>query len=424
MTARLSAKQRRSIRDCTARINIWEGAVRSGKTVASLIAWLHFIAHAPRDGELVMVGRTRETVGRNLLAVLNGPLFGQFAKQVRYTPGAPQALIFGRVVHIIGANDVASETRIRGLTVAGAYVDEATVIPQVFWQQLVARMSVHGARLFATTNPDSPAHWLKRDWLDRADSDLRSWHFTLDDNAALDPAYVAYLKRQYTGLWYRRFILGAWVIAEGAVYDMWDPARHVVHNLPRIADWLAVGIDYGTTNPFHAVLLGIGVDNRIYVASEYRYESKKERRQLADSEYSGRLRGWMREIQIPGSTARGVQPRYIVVDPSATSFRVQLNQDGVTTWPADNSVLDGIRIVSTLLSAQPRPRLLVHKSCSALIAELSTYSWDEKAQLKGEDKPLKVADHGCDALRYGLKTTHAIWADIVTETPALAEDHF
>lgn len=410
----MSRKQLVSIAHANARINIWQGAVRSGKTVSSLLRWLMFVADAPRGGELLMVGRTRETVHRNLFVTLQNPdLFGALAYQIQYTPGAPMATILGRRVHVVGANDVTSEMKIRGLTLAGAYVDEATILPKSFWDQLVARLSVPGAKLFATTNPDSPSHWLKTDWLSRGDPSVRSWHFTLDDNKSLDPAYVAHLKRMYVGLWYRRFVLGNWVVAEGAVYDMWDPRRHIVANTPRITDWLACSIDYGTTNPFHAVLLGLGVDHRLYAVNEWRYDSRAQRRQLADAEYSGRLRGWLKQIPIPGSTGRGVKPRYIVVDPSATSFRVQLHADGIASWAADNAVLDGIRLVSSLLAVQPRPQLLIHKSCKYLIEELPAYSWDEKAQQKGEDKPIKINDHGCDSLRYGIKTTHSVWQGIL-----------
>lgn len=416
----LSDKQVVSIDEAKARVNLWEGAVRSGKSVAADFAWFNFIKNSPPSGDLVMIGRTTSTINRNVLNVMKDPLiFGDLARSVSYTPGAETATILGRTVYVLGANDVQSEAKVRGMTVAGAYCDEITVQPKVTFEQLVARMSVHGARLFGTTNPDSPHHWLKKDWIDRADRDMRVFHFELDDNPFLDPAFVAYLKRQYTGLWYRRFIRGLWVMAEGAIYDMWDPRRHVVHNVPRIVDWLTVAVDYGTSNPFHALLIGVGVDHRLYVVAEYRYDSKKQRRQATDSEYSGQLRAWMKQIRIPGSNARGIDPRYVVVDPSAASFRMQLHQDGVHTWAADNSVLDGIRLISTLLSPQPRPKLLVHRSCVDLIGEMSAYSWDEKAQLKGEDKPIKVADHGCDALRYGIKTTHSVWQSIIqTDQPS------
>jgi PBSX family phage terminase large subunit len=406
----MGARQLLSIADSQARINIWEGAVRSGKTVASLLRWLMFVANAPAGGELLMIGRTRETIHRNLFVVLQNPdLFGELSEQVKYTPGAPMATILGRRVHVIGANDIAAETKIRGLTVAGAYVDEITILPRVFWDQLIARMSVVGAKLFGTTNPDSPSHWLKADWLGKNDPSIRSWHFTLDDNKSLDPEYVAHLKRMYVGLWYRRFILGQWVVAEGAIYDMWDPQVHVVANVPIITDWLTCAVDYGTTNPFHAVMIGIGVDSRLYVTREYRYDSRAERRQLTDVDYSRRLRQWMRTVPIPGTAIGGVTPQYVVIDPSATSFRVQLHQDGVSSWPADNTVVDGIRLVASLLGASPRPKLLIHRSCKYLIDELPAYSWDEKYQLKGEDKPIKVNDHGCDALRYGLFTTRSVW---------------
>ncbi len=425
MTTGLSEKQVISIHRATGRVNLLEGAVRSGKTVASIFAWFNFVRNAPASGELVMMGRTKDTIYRNVIRVMQDPaIFGELAFSVQYTPGANMATILGRTVHILGANDIQSEAKIRGMTVAGAYVDEITVLPKVTFQQLVARMSVAGAKLFGTTNPDSPHHWLKKEWIDRHDRDVRVFHFELDDNPFLDPSYVAYIKRQYTGLWYQRFIRGKWVTAEGAIYDMWDPRRHIVHNTPRIADWLCASVDYGTTNPFHALMIGLGVDNRLYATSEYRYDSRKQHRQLTDGEYSGQLRAWMRKIPIPGSSARGVKPRYLVVDPSATSFRVQLHQDGETSWPADNSVLDGIRLVSTLLSAQPRPKLLIHKSCKALIEEMPGYSWDEKAQLKGEDKPIKVADHGCDALRYGVKTTHAIWQNILDDNLVSSESRF
>lgn len=407
LDALLSPKQQRSIAEASARINLWEGAVRSGKTIASLWRWLLYVAAAPTGGELVMVGRTADTVFRNLLQpLMNADLFGSFAKQVHYTPGARTARIFGRLVHIIGANDVQAEAKIRGMTVAGAYVDEVTILPKVFWDQLVARISVVGAKLFGSTNPDSPAHWLKTDWLEAGNPGVRSWHFTLDDNGALDPEYVAHLKRSYVGLWYRRFILGQWVIAEGAIYDMWDDTQHVVDRLPNIVYWLGTGIDYGTTNPLHAVLIGRGDDHRLYATAEYRYDSRQQRKQLTDVEYSARYRDWLANAPIPNTDLTGISPSYHVLDPSAASFRMQLHVDGISAHLADNSVLDGIRTVSSLLGQR---KLLIHRSCVELIKELPGYSWDEKASLAGEDKPLKVNDHGCDGLRYIIQTTQSVW---------------
>lgn len=413
----LSDKQILSIHHATRRVNIWEGAVRSGKSVGANVSWFAHVRNRPPMGELAIIGRTKDTASRNVISVLKEPsLYGPLAKTVAYTEGANSCTILGQTVHVLGANDVASETKIRGMTLAGALVDEATIIPETTFQQTVARMSVPGARLFATTNPDSPAHWLKRDWIDRDDPDIISFHFGLDDNPFLEPEYVAWLKRQYTGLWRKRFVDGLWVLAEGAIYDAFDPDIHTCDpfRIPYITKWLGLGIDYGTTNPFHAVLAGIGVDRRIYVVAEYRHDSRAAHRQMTDAEYSTALRHWLTTVTIPQTELHGVAPEYVVVDPSATSFRVQLHRDGISPWPADNSVADGIRTVATLLGNE---QLVISRACKHLIDELSSYAWDPSAQAKGEDKPLKVNDHGADALRYLLFTAQPVWQSLVATVP-------
>lgn len=415
----LSPAQIASVRQSRARINLWTGAIRAGKTVASLLRWLLYVRNAPPGGRLVVVGRTKDTINRNLFAVLTDPaLFGPMAYEVHYTPGANVAYIFGRIIDIIGAHDARSESRLRGMTCAGAYVDEATLVPNEFWTQLLGRMSVPGAMLFATTNPDNPAHWLRKDFLLRPrDVRLRHWHFTLDDNPSLDPEFKAAIKAQFVGLWFRRFVLGHWVAAEGAIYDMWDEQRHVVDELPLIDRWISCGVDYGTSNPFAAIALGLGVDRRLYVASEYRYDSRQAHRSKTDAEYSEALRGWLNDIELPGAGTfdehtrlwrplRGITPEWTCVDPSAASFVTQLHRDGLLPTKARNNVLDGIRNVASLLATY---RLLVHSSCKALIAEIPGYSWDDKKAKEGEDVPIKADDHSCDALRYGVHTTEAAW---------------
>lgn len=425
----LSRAQVRSIAHATARMNVWEGAVRSGKTIASLLAWLLYVADAPRGGVLVVAGKTLDTIARNVFGPLSDPaLFGEFAQHVKYTRGASTAVILGRQIEIIPANDAKAEAKLRGLTAAGAYVDEATLVPEAYWTQLLARLSVAGARLFATTNPDGPGHWLRKKFLLRkGELDLRSWRFTLDDNPSLDPQYVRSLKAEYVGLWYRRFILGEWCLAEGAVFDMWDEDRHVVDELPAMDRWLAVGIDYGTVNPFAALLLGVGspepdpsrpagVTRRLYLVDEWRYDSRTALRQLTDSEYAGNVHRWLREIERPGEQGanRGVSPEWWVVDPSAASFKTQLwrgdRQAGAppvsTVTDADNAVVDGIRLVATLLA---RDLLRVHRRCEGWREEIPGYSWDDEKALKGEDAPIKADDHSLDAGRYAVKTTEWAW---------------
>ena len=404
----MSRKQIRSIMECSARINIWSGAVRSGKTIASLLAFLFALVRAPHNGIIFVVGRTIQTVERNLIEVLQqhtGP-FGPISRYVHHTRGSNTAVILGRVVHLVGANDVTAEGRIRGATAALIYIDEATLIPEAFFTMCLSRLSVRGSKLLCTTNPDGPMHWLRQKFMLRPELNLRQWHFTLDDNPSLDPSYVRDLKAEYTGLFYRRFILGEWCLAEGAVYSSWDPDRHVVTDLPIMSQWVALGIDYGTVNPFAAEMIGLGADGRLYVTSEYYYDSRAKMRELTDLQYANELIAWMGRVPVPGSTLRGIRPRYVVLDPSAASFRRQLHNLGVTSVHAKNDVMQGIRTVSSLLASG---RLLVHESCTGLIAEFPSYSWDPKAAEKGEDAPLKVDDHALDATRYGIFTVEALW---------------
>ncbi len=178
--------QRLSVAHADRRINIWEGSIRSGKTVASVIAWLAYVAAAP-PGELAIIGKTERTVARNILPVI-GAL-------VPYKKTEGGILLLGRMVWIIGANDEGAEGKLRGMTLAGAYVDEATLVPLNFWKQLLGRLSVPGARLLGTTNPDSPHHWLLKDYLEnpKLEGTLRRFTFRIADATYLDPEYVAAL---------------------------------------------------------------------------------------------------------------------------------------------------------------------------------------------------------------------------------------
>lgn len=406
LTGILSTKQEQSIAWSTARINVWEGAIRSGKTLSSLLRWMMYVAKAP-PGELIMAGRSVWSLSRNIFTQLQDPtIMGPAAEHVVYTPGAVTARILGRRVHVIGATDVRAEAKIRGITCAGAYVDEATIMPESFWVQLLGRMSVPGSKVFATTNADNASHWLKTGYIDNRDLDIKAFHFTLDDNPSLTQEYLTAIKAEFTGLWHRRFILGEWCAAEGAVYDMWDPAIHVVDDLPFMRNMLAVGVDYGTTNPFAAVLIALGGNNCLYVISEMRWDARRQHRQLTDVELSQRFRDWLNGLVVPGTRLIGITPERIFVDPSAASFKVQLFRDHFTAHDANNNVGDGIRSVASLLGAR---KLRVHSSCKGLITEISGYSWDDAAALKGVDKPIKVADHSVDALRYAVHSTRSAW---------------
>ena len=399
-----AGKQLDSILDSTARINIWQGSVSSGKTISSLIRWIEFCQNGAK-GNLLMVGKTERTLKRNVIDVLGEILDGSGSLVTR--TGSGEIQIGSRTIYIVGANDERAEAKIRGLTLAGAYGDEVTLWSESFFNMLLSRLRVPNAQLFLTTNPDSPNHWLKKKFLDReSELDIQNFSFQLGDNHTLDPKYVESLKAEYSppsSLWYRRFINGEWIMAEGAVYDCFDRTENIVSELPKMREYY-VGIDYGTTNPLCALLIGEGVDDQLYVVKEYYYDSATKQRQLSDAEYSRELRNFL----------DGYDVRKIFVDPSAASFITQLWRDnhlGVTK--ANNNVQDGIRIVYNLIGSR---KLKIHSSCNRLIEEIESYVWDVKQQERGEDKPLKRNDHAVDALRYVMIALGAIWRHWITRS--------
>jgi len=387
---KMSEKQYRSIQEADARLNIWQGAVRSGKSHASLWRFLHFVRKGPA-GPCVIVGRTSHTIVRNII----DPMRNILGDYVKYLSGKGEVYIFDRQIYVVSANDARSEGKIRGSTFIGAYVDEITLIPESFIKMLLSRLSMDGAKFFGTTNPDSPYHWLKRDFLDRASElDLRTWSFTLEDNPVLSKEFVKQLKSEYSGLWYQRFIEGKWVQAEGAVYGFFDPAIHCIDYPTSHAKQYIAGVDYGTANPFACVIIGINLDHypNYWVEDEYYFDSKVAQRQKTDFEYAEDLTKFLQGRRISA----------LYIDPSAASFKVELMQRGWdNVFDAENEVADGIRLVSRLLT---QGTLKICLKAKNLIAEFQSYLWDDKPDVHGKEKPIKERDHVLDSLRYALFT--------------------
>lgn len=394
----LSQKQTESIRDSDARINIWEGSVRSGKTFGSILRFCQALAEAA-PGHAMIIGVNRDAIQRNVLLELCSLLHVPAP-----TPKSTQMSLFGRTIFFVGANDERAQRKIQGSTLALAYVDEITNIPRGFWQMLLSRLSVAGAQLFGTTNPDSPFHWLKEEYLNRTDLDLKVWKFRLEDNPSLSAQYVESLKKEYSGLWYRRYIDGDWVLAEGTVYDCFDEKLHVIDCPPSHGKCYIVGVDYGTTNPTAFSLIGVNtsVHPNFWLEREHYFDSKEHGRQKTDAEHAEDLAAFIAE--------RNVQAIYM--DPSAASFKLECQRQGITQiMDADNDVISGIRFVSQLISDGS---FKVCRSCSNTIREFGSYVWDSKASERGLDKPVKAFDHGMDALRYALYTHLGLGGDLIT----------
>lgn len=432
-SAGLGVNQARSLNACQyGTFNLWEGSVRSGKTYVSILGFLLAVAAAGHGGEIVVTGRSIGSIYRNVFkAIEEAPGLAPFKGSVSYRQGAPSAQVMGREVHVIGANDSRAETKIRGMTILLVYVDELTVLPEEYFKQLLARMSLADSRMLATTNPDSPAHWLKTGVLNRLRElkDWRRFHFVMDDNPSLTTAVKERLKAQYTGLWFKRFIEGAWVSAEGAIFDMWDHAKHVIPHaqLPPMQELLAVGVDFGTNNPSTGLLLGRSREvingrpySRLVFVDEWRYEGKQQMTgTLSPSQQATLFKTWLHDTpHLPeGNPGLAMKPRFVVVDPAASHFSRELNEVGITTWPGMNAVSYGIGLMASLLSER---KLVVSDRCKGFITEAPGYSWDEKAVKEGKDVPVKVADHSLDGGRYAITTTEDFWSNTLDWPVALA----
>ena len=206
------------------RINVLEGSVRSGKTWVSLVLWAFWVKTMPETGLYLMAAKSLTTLKRNCLLPLQD-LVGD--SNFTFSAVKKEGWLFGRHIILEGANDIRSEGKIRGVTLQGAYCDELTQLPEDFFTMLLSRLSEPGAKLIATTNPDAPTHWLKVRYIDRAEElDFLDFRFLIDDNTTLPREYVENIKREYTGVFYDRFILGNWTLAEGIIYPLYKELRH------------------------------------------------------------------------------------------------------------------------------------------------------------------------------------------------------
>ena len=372
---------------------ICDGAVRSGKTSVMSLSFFRWAMLTFTGQAFAFCGKSVGAVERNIVTPLLAVGWVRTRFHVRYNRG--DHVVIARDgnrenrFYLFGGKDESSYALIQGITLAGVLLDEVALMPRSFVEQALARCSVSGSKMWFNCNPESPQHWFRQEWILQPERhNALHIHFLMDDNPALDEATKERYKSMYSGLFYERYIMGRWVMSEGLIYDMFDPTENVYREDKPYLPYQCqryISCDYGTTNP--TVFLDIYDDGEIIrVDREYRWDSRKEHRQKTDQEYADDFVEFMGEV-----------PATVLVDPSAASFIVALRQRGVYVREADNDVLDGIRKTGVLLA---RREILINERCDGLLDELGTYLWDEKASLRGEEKPVKQQDHGPDALRY------------------------
>lgn len=388
------------------RINLFEGSVSSGKTWISLVLWAFWVKTMPDDPDklYLMSARSLTTLKRNCLLLLQA-LVGE--ANFRFSIAAKEGWLFGRRILLEGANDSQAEAKIRGLTLQGAYCDEATKLPRDFWIMLLSRLRLPGAKLIATTNPDAPGHWLKTDYIDRQnDLDMLVLKFVIDDNTTLPDEYVENIKKEYTGVFYDRFILGKWVLAEGLIYPMYEQAIEYPPENTDPTDW-RLSVDYGTMNAF-AALLWEKYGSVWYAVDGYYYSGRDEGQTKTDEEYGANLDRFVKNVikRIPPKIVAGKKFKSklkVIIDPSAASFIALLRKkDWCIVIPADNDVVDGIRDTAT---AMLTGLIKISPSVTEWKTEAEGYVWDDS---EVDDRPLKVRDHYMDATRYFVYTENLV----------------
>ena len=343
-----------------------------------------------------MCGKTIGSFRRNVVFWLKLMLSGRGYAVSDHRADNMLVISLGNVenyFYIFGGKDERSQDLIQGITLAGCLFDEAALMPQSFVNQATARCSVDASKFWFNCNPDGPFHWFKKEWIDKCDSkNLLYLHFDMDDNLSLSDDIKRRYRSQWTGVFYRRYILGEWAVAEGIIYDMFDTDKHTFSSAcERLTASKYISIDYGTLNPTVFHLWEQGFSGVWYCTKEYYYSGREKGRQKTDSEYADDLEAFVSGLKI----------REIIVDPSAASFIAELRKRGFIVRKADNDVLNGIRLVGNLLN---EGKIKISSECEGAIKEFASYVWDDKAAERGEDRPVKENDHAMDSIRYFCKT--------------------
>lgn len=390
---------------------IAEGAVRAGKTV---IMGLSFVMWGMERGNTLnyaLCGKTVSSARRNIVEPLTEMLKMRGYKVVdKKTEGKLIVGFKGKIntFYIFGGKDESSAALIQGLTLAGVLFDEVALMPKSFVEQALARCSVEGAKYWFNCNPEGPRHWFKTEHVDRwKERKYLRLHFRLEDNPSLSDETIEKYRTMFTGIFYRRFILGEWAFADGVIYS--GIPDSTFYSNEEASKVLPIKVqehdihpfyaaDYGTTNPM--VYLEIYKVNKpdshipyFYIENEYCWNSREKFRQKSDAEYVADFKDFISDERY----------KYLIVDPSADSLYVAHQQAGTRIMKAKNDVRPGISMVSTLFTIG---HIFINKdNCPNLVAELGLYQWDAKKSESGKEEPVKQNDHSCDALRYGIFTT-------------------
>lgn len=378
----------------TSDIILCDGAIRSGKTISVIIGFLlwviKFTDGKTKDLNFIIAGKTVGSCVRNVIQPMRIVL-DWLGYEYNYVINK-NVIKMGKITFYIfeGFNESSFE-KVQGLTASGCLLDEVALMPQNFVEQCISRCSVKNSKIWLTCNPSNPFHFIKQEYINKAEQkNIKYLHFTMDDNYHLPEKIKQRYKRMYKGVFYSRYILGEWKVAEGLIYPNFQDS-HIVRPQGFDFERYYVSIDYGVFNPMVFLLWG-KYKNKWYCIKEYFHSGRETNRQKSDLEYYNDLENFLGDIF----------PQSIIVDPSASSFITLIRKNRkYRVINAKNDVMEGLANTSNALDNKD---ILFYDSLENTIEEFYTYQWDIKASENGEDRPLKESDHTMDSIRYFVNT--------------------
>ena len=381
----LSAPQKSVVRHATSDLTscFAGGAIRSGKSWASTLGLVVHLAQRKDDHDAAIVGQSVETAMRNVGFDALDFAAGLGLSAALDKRFGTRLIINGRNIWVLGASDAKARKRIQGATLCALLADEAVLLPRDFYMQAWGRLSVNGAKMWATFNPEGPAHWFKREVIDRCDDyDGEVIHFRLSDNPTLVDSVKDRFDRSFTGHWHSRLIEGQWAGASGLIFPKWTLCDTEPYEKGK---WRA-SMDWGVSGVLHVLLASVKGE-RVKVIGELRHDARQDG-VWTEQEAVDAIAGFVLNSAVKQT------PMY--VDPSTPeSVKRLLRLQGLRVMNANNEVIAGLSRTAAALADGT-----VQVGVPLLADEMASYQWNDAKTDLGEDKPLKVEDHGCDALRY------------------------
>lgn len=385
---------------------ICDGAVRSGKTSLMMVGFVDDAMERFNAQRFGICGKTVDSAIKNVIEPYISMRYAQQSYQIKWSRSRKILTItkggVTNIFEVFGGKDESSYMLIQGRTLAGCLIDEEVLQPRSFVEQAITRCSVTGSKIWFSCNPAGTQHWFNQEWILRAEErNALHLHFVLTDNPGLSPETIQRYEQAFSGVFYRRYILGEWVDAEGLVYPFFAANEDTYlfkDSIAGLEGRFFVSIDYGTHNPCSMGLWVVNNGKAIRIKESY-YDSTRTKVQRTDEEHYSELE----------RLVKGYYIQSVIVDPSAASFIETIRRHGrFVVIQANNDVINGIRCVGSLLQAG---LIKIHESCADSRREFGLYAWDEKSS---EDRVLKEFDHAMDDIRYFCYTIFAPevrWAD-------------